>query len=182
MKLPSCLTHAALVIVFTITGLSGYSQAIKIDSGTMLTAQADIINKYSQLLNVPKDSIKNIKLYTLIEQYSATPYKYGGNDQNGVDCSGFSSVIEKQVYGITIPRSTGSQAKAIQSKNISDLKEGDLVFLKLGGTAINHVGVYLQNGFFIHATSNLGIVLDNLSDPDTQQRFMTCGAVPAPAK
>jgi probable lipoprotein NlpC len=177
MKLPPCLIYAALVIVFTIPCLHGYSQAIKIDSGTMLTSQADIIHKYSQLLNVPKDSIKNIKLYTLIEQYSATPYKYGGNDPSGVDCSGFSSVIEKQVYGLTIPRSTGEQAKAIQSKNISDLKEGDLVFLKLGGTAINHVGVYLQNGFFVHATSNLGIVLDNLSDPDTQQRFVSAGSV-----
>lgn len=179
MKLPACLIYAALVIVFTITGLSGHSQAIpvKIDSGTMLTSQAGIINKYSQLLNVPKDSIKNIKLYTLIEQYSATPYKYGGNDQTGVDCSGFSCAIEKLVYGVSIPRSTGGQAKAIQSKNISSLKEGDLVFLKLGGTGINHVGVYLQNGFFVHATSNLGIVLDNLNDPDTQSRFMTCGSV-----
>ncbi len=168
-----------MLITFTTTGLSGYGQAapVKIDSGTMLTSQAGIVKKYSQLLNVPTDSIKNMKLYTVIEQYSATPYKYGGNDPSGVDCSGFSSVIEKQVYGITIPRSTGAQAKAIESKNISDLKEGDLVFLKLGGTGINHVGVYLQNGFFIHATSNLGIVLDNLNDPDTQQRFMTCGSV-----
>ncbi|MFI5163123.1 MAG: C40 family peptidase [Sphingobacteriales bacterium] len=177
MKLPSCLTHAVLVIVFITTSFSAQSQAVKIDSGTTLTSQAGIINKYSQLLNVPKDSIKNMKLYTLIERYSATPYKYGGNDQTGVDCSGFSSVIEKQVYGLTIPRSTGEQAKAIQSKNISSLKEGDLVFLKLGGSGINHVGVYLQNGFFIHATSNLGIVLDNLNDPDTQQRFVSAGSV-----
>ena len=166
-------------LIFTMSGLSGYSQAIpvKIDSGTTITSQAGIINKYSQLLNVPKDSIKNIKLYILIEQYSAAPYKYGGNDQTGVDCSGFSCAIEKLVYGVSIPRSTGAQAKAIESKNISSLKEGDLVFLKLGGSSINHVGVYLQNGFFIHATSNLGIVLDNLNDPDTQQRFMTCGSV-----
>jgi probable lipoprotein NlpC len=179
MKLPACLIYAVLVMVFTATGFSGYSQAVpvKIDSGTMLNSPAGIINKYSQLLNVPKDSIKNIKLYTLIEQYSATPYKYGGNDQTGVDCSGFSGIIEKQVYGITIPRSTGSQAKAIQSKNVSSLREGDLVFLKLGGTTVNHVGVYLQNGFFIHATSNLGIVLDNLNDPDTQQRFVSAGSV-----
>jgi len=179
MKLPACLIYAALVIVFTTTSLAGYSQAtpVKNDSGATFTSTDEIVGKYAQLLSVPKDSIKNMKLYTVIEQYSIAPYKYGGNDQTGVDCSGFSSAIEKLVYGVSIPRSTGQQAKAIQSKNISDLKEGDLVFLKLGGSSINHVGVYLQNGFFIHATSNLGIVLDNLNDPDTQQRFMTCGSV-----
>ncbi|MGZ3944969.1 MAG: C40 family peptidase [Mucilaginibacter sp.] len=168
-----------LAFILLLDALSGHTQAIPVRnfSGAQLTAPADIVNKYAKLLNVPADSIKNIQLYTLIEQYSFTPYKFGGNDSNGVDCSGFSCVIEKQVFGLTIPRSTGSQAKVVASKSISELKEGDLVFLKLGGTAINHVGVYLQNGYFVHATSNLGIILDNVNDPDTQQRFMACGSV-----
>jgi len=170
--------RTTLAAFFAAIGLAGYSQAVQVrnDSGVPLTSQDEIVNKYSQLLQVPKDSIKNIQLYTLIEQYSGAPYKYGGNDPKGVDCSGFSCVIEQQVYGITIPRSTTTQASAAKTKNVSDLKEGDLVFLHLGGTKVNHVGVYLQNGYFVHATSNLGIVLDNMSHPDTQARFISCGS------
>jgi probable lipoprotein NlpC len=173
------LIRFTLALVLLMAALSGYSQAIPVrnDSGAQFASQTDIVNKYSKLLGVPADSITNIKLYTLIEQYSFTPYKFGGNDVGGVDCSGFSCVIEKQIFGVTIPRSTGSQAKVVDSKSISQLKEGDLVFLKLGGSAINHVGVYLQNGYFVHATSNLGIILDNVNDPDTQQHFMACGSV-----
>jgi probable lipoprotein NlpC len=173
------LIRSILTLVLLLGALSGFSQGLPVrnDSGAPLTSQDDIVAKYAQLLSVPKDSIRNIKLYTLIEQYSSTPYKFGGNDANGVDCSGFSCVIEKQVYGVTIPRSTGLQANAVKTRNISELHEGDLVFLKLGGNSINHVGVYLQNGFFVHATSNLGLVLDNVNDPDTQQRFMACGSV-----
>jgi probable lipoprotein NlpC len=178
------LTRSILAFILLLSALSGYSQAILVrnDSGAQLTSSADIVSKYAKLLNVPADSIKNIQLYTLIEQYSFAPYKFGGNDTSGVDCSGFSCVIEKQIFGVTIPRSTSAQAKAMQSKSISDLKEGDLVFLKLGGSAINHVGVYLQNGYFVHATSNLGIILDNVNDPNTQERFMACGSVPAGSK
>ena len=178
------LISSTLAFILLLPAVSGYSQPkfVRNDSGAQLTSQTDIVNKYSKLLDVPPDNITNIKLYTLIEQYSFTPYKFGGNDASGVDCSGFSCVIEKQIFGVTIPRSTGSQAKVVQSKSISQLKEGDLVFLKLGGNAINHVGVYLQNGYFVHATSNLGIVLDNVNDPDTQQRFMACGSVSAATK
>ncbi|HVV54804.1 MAG TPA: NlpC/P60 family protein [Mucilaginibacter sp.] len=169
----------SLVFVLLFSGLAARAQTIPLNnnSGAPLTSQDDIIAKYARLMDVPKDNIVNIRLYNLIEQYSATPYKLGGNDENGVDCSGFSCIIEKQIFGITIPRTTTLQAGAIKIKNVSDLEEGDLIFLKLGGTKINHVGVYLQNGYFVHATSNLGIVLDNLDDPDTQERFMSCGSI-----
>jgi probable lipoprotein NlpC len=173
-----------LALIFLMYAASAYAQTVSVrnDSGARLTAEEDIVNKYARLLNVPPDSIKNVQLYNLIEQYSTTPYKFGGSDLTGVDCSGFSFVIEQLVFGVTIPRSTGQQAKFIQSKSISELKEGDLVFLKLGGAGINHVGVYLQNGYFIHATSNLGIVLDNVNNPDIQERFMECGSISSGTK
>jgi len=178
MNFRVCLNIFSLLIFILIGGQSARSQGVQVknDSGAIFTSQDEIVSKYAQLLSVPKDSIKNIQLYSLIEQYSYAPYKFGGNDTNGVDCSGFACIIEKQIYGITIPRSASQQAIAAKAKNISDLKEGDLVFLKLGGAKANHVGVYLQNGYFVHATSNLGIVLDNLNDPDTQQRFASCGS------
>lgn len=173
------LIRSTLSLVLMLAALAGHSQTkfVRNDSGAIYTRPDDIANKYAKLLDVPPDSITNMRLYAMIEQYSDTPYKFGGSDLSGIDCSGFSFVIEQLVYGITIPRTTAEQAKRIDVKSISQLKEGDLVFLKLGGRAIDHVGVYLQNGFFVHATSNLGIVLDNINDPNTQQHFMACGSV-----
>jgi cell wall-associated NlpC family hydrolase len=177
MDLKHFLIVPAIAMLLISSSAHGQAISVKNVSGATFTSPDSIANKYARLLGVPRDSIKNMQLYSLLEEYSRAPYKFDGNDEYGVDCSGFSRVIEKHVYGVVIPRSTGEQALAVKSKNISDLREGDLIFLKLNGNAINHVGVYLQNGYFIHATSNLGIVLDNLNDPDTQARFMACGSV-----
>jgi len=179
MNIKPFLICSILVFALTLTISTAQAQAISVrnEPNVPLTSKDEIISKYAQLLGVPKDSIKNVKLYTLIEQYSPASYKFGGNDPAGVDCSGFSCIIEKQIYGVIIPRSTGLQSAAAKTKSVSELKEGDLVFLKLGGTQVNHVGVYLQNGYFIHATSNMGLVLDNIADPNTQERFMACGSV-----
>jgi len=178
------LIRPIIAFILLLTAFSGYAQPklLQNSEGVPFTSDGEIVNKYAKLLAVPVDSITNRKLYALIEQFSSTPYKFGGNDVKGIDCSGFTYAIEKQVYDVTIPRSTIQQSSFVTIKNISELQEGDLVFLKLGGSSINHVGVYLQNGYFVHATSNMGLVLDNLTDPYTQQRFMACGAVPGAIK
>ena len=172
------LIRSTVALVLMLAAFSGFAQTklVRNNEGVPLINDGDIANKYAKLLAVPVDSITNRKLYTLIEQFSSAPYKFGGNDVNGIDCSGFTYAIEKQVYGIIIPRSTTQQANFVNIKNISQLQEGDLIFLKLGGSGINQVGIYLQNGYFVHATSNMGLVLDNLSDPNTQQHFMSCGS------
>ena len=178
------LIRSALALVLLLSACSGFAQTkiLRNSEGVPLSNDGDIANKYAKLLAVPVDSITNHRLYALIEWFTSTPYKFGGDDVKGIDCSGFTYTVEKQVYNVIMPRSTIQQASFISAKNITDLQEGDLVFLKLGGSAINHVGIYLQNGYFVHATSNLGLVLDNLSDPYTQQRFMACGAVPGAIK
>ncbi|HWD89696.1 MAG TPA: C40 family peptidase [Mucilaginibacter sp.] len=178
------LIRSTFIFLLLLSALSGFAQTRLLQNreGVPLTNDGDIVNKYSKVLSVPADSITNRKLYALIERFSSTPYKFGGSDVTGVDCSGFTYVIEKEVYDATIPRSTIQQASFITAKNVSDLQEGDLVFLKFGGSSINHVGVYLQNGYFVHATSNMGLVVDNLTDPYIQQRFMSCGAVPGAIK
>lgn len=173
-----------LLLLLLAATFSGYAQTKLVQNreGIPYTRDGDITNKYAKLLAVPVDSINNHKLYALIEWFSSTPYKFGGNDVNGVDCSGFTYAIEKQVYSVEIPRSTIQQANFVSTKNVSQLEEGDLIFLKVGGSKINHVGVYLQNGYFVHATSNMGLVVDNLTDPYIQQCFMACGAVPGAIK
>jgi hypothetical protein len=173
------LIRLALGLILIFSAFSAFAQTklIRNREGIPYTKDGDIINKYAKLLAVPVDSITNRKLYALIEQFSSAPYKFGGDDLNGIDCSGLAYIVEKDVYDVVIPHSTIQQASFVNTKNVSQLEEGDLIFLKLGGNNINHVGVYLQNGYFVHETPNLGLVLDNLTDPYIQQRFMACGNV-----
>ena len=96
--------------------------------------------------------------------WHGVPYKIGGNNKRGIDCSGFVHVTYKKALGVTVPRSTKLLAKT--GKNISrkQLSVGDLVFFKTG-FAKQHVGIYMGNGQFIHASTSKGVMKSNLKSP-----------------
>lgn len=85
-------------------------------------------------------------------QYLGTPYRYGGSNPGGFDCSGFVMYVFKQ-YGYSLPRSASEQASIGIHVDKKDLIPGDLVFFHCGGTGINHAGIYVGNGNFIHSSS-----------------------------
>ena len=155
-----------------ITAAHAQMIAVSNSSGKPLASTPDIISKYAALLNVSKDSITNVKLYTAVEQFSNAPYKYGGNDSNGIDCSGFTCAVEKQAFGVIIPRTSSAQLASAKPTTLANIKSGDLVFLKS-----HTVGLYLQNGYFAEVISNGGLILNNTNDPDQQQRIASYGAV-----
>ncbi len=103
-----------------------------------------------------------------------TPYVYGGNTRNGVDCSAFTQAVFRSV-GIDIPRRASRQAAAAQNVSRSSLKYGDLVFFNTSGSGISHCGIYLGNGEFVHASSSRGVVRDLLSHPYYSTRFVSAG-------
>jgi probable lipoprotein NlpC len=106
-----------------------------------------------------------------------TPYKFGGEDKDGVDCSGLTQLLEQEVFGINIPRSTSQQINVIKRKYEEELTEGDLVFFDYDGKKFSHVGVYLQNGYYVHASSSKGVMITKLHDPFTYKYFSRCGSV-----
>lgn len=98
------------------------------------------------------------------KKHIGTPYSWGGSQPGGFDCSGFTSYIMKQ-SGISLPRSTTEQYKVGSYVEKSDLKPGDLVFMaNTYRSGISHVGIYVGNGCFIHASSSRGITIDDLSE------------------
>lgn len=127
--------------------------------GEIVKPQASIAEKYADLMAVNKSDIQNGRLYAFIDQWLGTPYKFGGLDKDGVDCSGLALLLEQQVYGINIPRVTSQQVTVIKRKYEEDLKEGDLVFFDFDGKQFSHVGVYLQNGYIVHASSIKGVMI-----------------------
>ena len=91
------------------------------------------------------------KIVEMAKQYLGTPYVYGGNGPKSFDCSGFTKYIYGK-YGITLNRTAASQLQHGYAVSKSELKPGDLVFFKKGGS-VNHVGIYVGDGKMIHASS-----------------------------
>ena len=122
-------------------------------------------------------SLKSKDLYRFITNWAGVKYKLGGLDKEGIDCSGFALLLQKDIYGQTLPRRSKDQAEVIKQKSLSDLKEGDLIFFSFGGQEVDHVGVYLNHNFFVHASTTRGIVVDNLSLPAYQNTIVKTGSL-----
>ena len=103
---------------------------------------------------------------SFMEQWYGVPYHYGGNSKEGIDCSAFVSLLLSSVYNVNqLPRISADQYKATRRVPKKDLKEGDLVFFHtLGkGHRVTHVGVYLYNNRFVHA-SIAGVQISDLGE------------------
>ena len=155
---------------------------LKGEPGEIVKPQADIADKYSEMMLVDKSAIQNGRLYSFIDQWMGTPYKFGGQDKDGVDCSGLAQLLEQEVYGIQIPRMTSQQVTVIKRKYEEELKEGDLVFFDFDGKQFSHVGVYLQNGYMVHASTRKGVMIARLHDNGIYQYFSRGGTVIDPAE
>lgn len=145
--------------------------------GEVVKPQQTLAEKYAEILGVHPSDIENGRLYEFIDQWMGTPYRFGGQDKKGIDCSGFAQLLEEQVYGIGIPRTTAEQVAIIKRKYEEQLSEGDLVFFDYDGKRFSHVGVYLQNGYYVHASSSHGVIITQLHDPYTYKYFSRCGAI-----
>ncbi|WP_183562869.1 C40 family peptidase [Mucilaginibacter sp. SP1R1] len=164
-------------VPFVLTSCHSRKAAMKGHPGEIVKPQTEMAEKYSAIMGVDKSDIENGRLYAFIDQWMGTPYKFGGLDKDGVDCSGLTFLLEQQVYGITIPRMTSKQITVIKRKYEEDLKEGDLVFFDFDGKQFSHVGVYLQNGYVVHASSRRGVIIVRLRDPSIYKYFSRAGSI-----
>lgn len=144
------------------------------------SSHKSVEEKYSQLLGVSKEDISNKKLYSFIDEWYGVPYKYGGKNKSGVDCSDFATILFKEVYGKDF--SGSSESMSHQSRKISsdELHEGDLVFFKIDSKDISHVGIYLQNNKFVHATTKAGVMIDDLNEEYYKKCFESAGRIIGP--
>ena len=110
-----------------------------------------------------------------IQQFVGIPYRRGGTTTRGLDCSGFVRLVYDQIFGIELPHSSVAQFRFSDLKKIDkkDLQPGDLIFFgNKGKKRINHVGVYLSDNKFIHASSTEGIKVSHLDEKYWKKRFV----------
>lgn len=132
--------------------------------------------KFGQVLNIEVEKLTNDSLYQFIEKWLGTPYHFGGTSNAGIDCSGFSGMLHKNIFGAVLPRTAKDQYESCTKLETSEMKEGDLVFFNTRG-GVSHVGVYLANGYFVHASTKYGVIISSLNEGYYKQRFIGAGRV-----
>lgn len=112
-----------------------------------------------------------------MEKYLGVRYKRGGISTSGFDCSGFVKQIYSEVFGVDLPHQSSeqNQSRVLTKVTADELKTGDLVFFSAGRNrkGINHVGIYLSDGKFIHSARTKGVVISSLEDPHWKTRLVS---------
>lgn len=107
------------------------------------------------------------------DQYSHAKHRMGATGPDYFDCSGFTQKAFKDVYGINLPRTSQSQYfVGSRVSRIRDLEYGDLVFFNITGRGVSHVGIYLDQNRFAHASSSLGVTISDITIDYWKKRFI----------
>jgi lipoprotein Spr len=128
-------------------------------------------------LSIEREPGDNEALYDAINEWMGTPYRYGGTDKNGVDCSGFVGNIYRQVYGRNLHRVANDMQQDAELVSRSQLREGDVVFFTNSKGRVSHVGIYLKNGLFAHSSTSRGVIISRLDDGYWSKHFYKGGRI-----
>lgn len=110
------------------------------------------------------------RLRATVDNWYGTPYAFGGESSNGIDCSAFVQMLYRDVLGVPVPRTTARQSRAGRSVAVREAQTGDLVFFRPDRKQ-RHVGIYLGDGEFAHASTSQGVMVSDLSESYWQQIY-----------
>ena len=161
-----------MVSTFLLSSCSNHKRsASRSNKERPVSKQQNLRKTYASKLGVSESEVNNERLYAFIADWEGTPYKYGGSSKAGTDCSGFVGALYQTVYQKQLPRTTSELAVKATAVKRSNLREGDLVFFNINGKKKSHVGVYLMNQRFVHASSSKGVIISALENPYYQKVF-----------
>ncbi len=112
------------------------------------------------------------QLYQRHDQWQGTPYRLGGMSKQGIDCSGFVQLTFAEEFDLQLPRTTESQAQLSKQVKQKNLRTGDLVFFKIPNQGkLHHVGIYLEDDQFLHASTSKGVIISSLQDAYWRENY-----------
>ena len=112
------------------------------------------------------------QLRAAVRTWEGTPHRLGGNDRQGIDCSGLVVQLYRDLFDTQLPRTTLALSKTGRSVEPRHLLPADLVFFRLPDSK-RHVGIYLDGGQFAHASTRRGVMISRLQEPCWQETFWT---------
>lgn len=166
-----------LILIFFISSCSSKKELVN-NISTPNKNEQQFIEKYSAKLGISLKPGCNRKLIETVTSWLNAPYKYGGSTKQGTDCSGFVQQVIFDVYACMLPRSAVEIHAACTKINKQDLKQGDLIFFKINSAKVNHVGIHLTDEYFIHASSQRGVVVNSLHENYYKNYFHSAGRIP----
>ena len=150
------------------------------DSHKPIPGGYGLVDEKWAALDVKLGRHENKNLYKELKSWLGTPYAHAGQDKGtGTDCSGMVMMVYQEVYGIKLNRNS---AKMLEQNcrviDLDDLKEGDLVFFCTSSDGrVSHVGIYLKENKFVHASSSRGVIVDDLRQNYYATHFHSAGRV-----
>src|ERR1700712_3533424 len=166
------------VIALSFSVLAAQAQTKVTTEATVVKAQDDdesLAKDYlSQIMGVALSATSNMKLFHFVYDWIGTPYRFGGSSRKGIDCSAFTKELYSEVFNEDIMRNSRDIFSMVSPVAKDDLQEGDLVFFKIHSRRISHVGIYLGNNRFAHASSR-GVAISSLDDAYYKRYFYRGG-------
>lgn len=156
---------AFFILLMMLYGCSSLPQEESIEPDASVLLPQEVAEQEQQ-----SERRKEIAFFDVYNQWQGVPYQLGGSSKRGVDCSAFVQVAYRDVWQHPLPRTTSSQSRVGSEVAFKRAKYGDLVFFKTSRRT-QHVGIYLGNQLFMHASTSKGVIISRLDNPYWASRF-----------
>jgi cell wall-associated NlpC family hydrolase len=177
-------TFYTIIYLFGLLLLSNACVSIQQAGGVYAKAHSkkdkqQHVEQYALKMNAPARQIKkHLDWIYFAEEWQGVPYRYGGANKEGVDCSALVQQAYRKIYELKIPRDSRSQFKWCTRIPRRKLKWGDLLFFTIESKEISHVGIYLYNGWFLHASTSKGVMMSHLDEKYFTKYYYAAGRPP----
>lgn len=170
--------HVGIILLVLFSSSCSSLKKRKKQKEKLNAEQQVLLQKYSA--HVQSDiASQHLALYQFIDAWWGVPHKIGGTEKTGVDCSGFVVRLFDDVYHKQVPRTTDDLFSTAVPIDTAQLNTGDLVFIVFQGRKkVSHVGVYLQEGRFVHASTSKGVRIDYMRDSYYKKQQFSGGRIP----
>ena len=138
---------------------------VEAESEQPIPLAMDVSSRIENLTSIQK------QLQNAHQEWQETPYRYGGEGSNGIDCSAFTQQVFRDFFNKDLPRHTRSQLQEGEGIRRRSIKTGDLIFFKTGRRSL-HVGISMGNGDFLHASVSSGVIVSNIAEQYWATRYL----------